>query len=69
MLNPIIDLDHSTQALDALSPELRQSIHLAYYSGFSNDQVADLLGVPVAVVAERLSEGLRGLRDALGVAA
>ena len=69
MFNPTINLDHSTDALETLSPELRQSIHLAYYSGFSNEQVADLLGVEVTVVEERLSDGLASLRDAMAVAA
>lgn len=62
-------LDHATEAIDTLSPEHRQAIHLAYYSGFSNDQVADLLGVSVDVADSRLSEGLTHLRSALRVAA
>ena len=62
-------LDHATEAIDTLSPEHRQAIHLAYYSGFSNEQVADLLGVEVTVVEERLSDGLASLRDAMAVAA
>ena len=32
-------LDHSAEALETLSPEHRQSIHLSFYSGFSNEQV------------------------------
>ena len=62
-------LDHATEAIDTLSPEHRQAIHLAYYAGFSNDQVADLLGVSVDVADSRLSEGLTHLRSALRVAA
>ncbi|MET4583928.1 DNA-directed RNA polymerase specialized sigma24 family protein [Conyzicola nivalis] len=69
MFNPTINLDHATDALDALSPEHRQSIHLSFYAGFSNDQVADLLGVPVAVVEERLHDGLASLCDAMAIAA
>lgn len=65
MHTPTIDLDHSTDALDTLSPELRQSIHLTYYSGFSNSQVADLLGVSVEVIEARVRDGLRSLREAL----
>lgn len=62
-------LDHSTEALDALSPEHRQAIHLAYYAGFTHNQVADLLGVSVDVAQTRLSEGLTHLREALRIAA
>jgi DNA-directed RNA polymerase specialized sigma24 family protein len=62
-------LDHATEAIDTLSPEHRQAIHLAYYAGFNNDQVADLLGVTPAVADSRLSEGLTHLREALRVAA
>ena len=64
-----INLDHATDALDSLDAELRQSIHLTYYSGFSNEQVADLLGVSVETIEERLSNGLRSLREALASAA
>jgi RNA polymerase sigma factor (sigma-70 family) len=69
MSNPTINLDHATEALDALSPEHRQSIHLAYYAGFSNEQVADLLGVSVETADARLHDGLANLRDVLSVAA
>ena len=69
MLNPTINLDHSTEALETLSPEHRQLIHLSYYARFSNEQVADLLGVPVDIVEERLHDGLASLRDAMAVAA
>ena len=61
--------DNATEAIDTLSPEHRQAIHLAYYAGFDNNQVADLLGVSVDVADARLSEGLSSLREALRVAA
>ena len=69
MFTPTINLDNATDALDTLAPEYRQAIHLAYYAGFNNDQVADLLGVSVDVADSRLSEGLTHLREALRVAA
>lgn len=61
MLNPTINLDHSPDALDALSPEQRQAINLSYFSGFTNDQVAGLLGVTVEVVEARLRDGFAAL--------
>lgn len=66
--NPI-DLDHAADALDTLDAELRQSIHLTYYSGFSNTQVANLLGVAPEVIEARLRTGLTSLREALDSAA
>ncbi|WP_181243399.1 sigma factor-like helix-turn-helix DNA-binding protein [Glaciihabitans tibetensis] len=64
-----INLDHATDALDSLDAELRQSIHLAFYSGFSTNQVANLLGVSVETAETRLSNGLVSLREALASAA
>ena len=61
MFNPTINLDHSPEALDALSPEQRQAINLSYFSGFSNEYVADLLGVNIEVVETRLREGFAAL--------
>jgi RNA polymerase sigma factor (sigma-70 family) len=69
MFNATINLDHATEAIDTLSPEHRQSIHLAYYAGFSTEQVADLLGVSVETADARLHDGLATLRDVLRVAA
>jgi DNA-directed RNA polymerase specialized sigma24 family protein len=45
---------HTPEELEALSPELRQSIHLVHYSGFTPEQVAGLLDVTVEVVEGRL---------------
>jgi DNA-directed RNA polymerase specialized sigma24 family protein len=61
MFNPTINLDHSPEALDALSPEQRQAINLSYFSGFTNEQVAGLLGVTVEVVEARLRGGFAAL--------
>ena len=69
MFTPTIDLDNATEAIDTLSPEHRQAIHLAYYAGFDNTQVANLLGVTADVADARLSAGLTELRDALRFAA
>lgn len=71
IIKPTIDinLDHATDALDSLDAELRQSIHLAFYAGFSNNQVADLLGVSVETAETRLADGLTSLREALASAA
>lgn len=64
-----INLDHATDALDTLDADLRQAIHLTFYSGFSTNQVADLLGVSVETADTRLTDGLASLREALASAA
>jgi DNA-directed RNA polymerase specialized sigma24 family protein len=69
MFTSPINLDHATDALDTLSPEHRQSIHLAYYGGFSTEQIAGLLGVTVEVADTRLHDGLVNLREVLRIAA
>ena len=68
-MNRTIDLENATEALESLSAQHRQSIHLSCSAGFSPEQVADLLGVPVDVAEARLDDGLRQLRAALRVAA
>lgn len=64
-----LDLDHATDALETLSAEHRQSIHLTYYSGFTQTQVADLLGVPVDTIETRLRDGMSSLKKAMAKAA
>jgi DNA-directed RNA polymerase specialized sigma24 family protein len=69
MFSATINLDHATEALDTLSPEHRQAIHLAYYGGFDTEQVAHLIGVTVEVADGRLADALASLREALHIAA
>ena len=69
MQHATINLDHATEALDALSAELRQSIHLTLYSGFTNEQVASLLGVDAETIEARVRDGLESLRETMGAAA
>jgi RNA polymerase sigma factor (sigma-70 family) len=57
-------LDDSTEALEALPADQRQSIHLVHYAGFTTTQVAELLGVPVDVINSRLADGMLRLRRA-----
>jgi RNA polymerase sigma-70 factor, ECF subfamily len=52
-------------ALGELPADQRQVIELAYFSGFSHAQIADMLGLPPGTVKGRMRLGLAKLRVAL----
>ena len=52
-------------ALDALSPEQREVIELAYYSGLSHTEIAARLGQPLGTVKTRTRLGMMKLRESL----
>ncbi|MGA9772062.1 MAG: sigma-70 family RNA polymerase sigma factor [Blastocatellia bacterium] len=52
-------------ALDSLSPEQREVIELAYYSGLSHSEIAFKLGQPLGTVKTRTRLGMMKLRDML----
>jgi RNA polymerase sigma-70 factor (ECF subfamily) len=49
-------------AVQALPPEQRQVIELAYYHGMSHSQIAEHLGWPLGTVKTRLRMGMEQLR-------
>ncbi len=53
-------------ALQDLPPDQRQVIELAYFSGFSHSQIAEMLKLPAGTVKGRMRLGLTKLRMALG---
>lgn len=53
-------------ALDELPAEQRQVIELAYFGGFSQSQIAELLELPAGTVKGRMRLGLTKLRLSLG---
>ena len=55
------------RCLDSLTELQRESIKLAYYSGYSYPQVAQLLGVALGTVKTRIRDGLIRMRDCLEV--
>ena len=55
------------RCLDSLTDLQRESINLAYYSGYSYPEVAQLLSVALGTVKTRIRDGLIRMRDCMGV--
>jgi RNA polymerase sigma-70 factor (ECF subfamily) len=53
-------------AVQALSPEHRQLIELAYYQGLSQSEIAEVLGWPLGTVKTRLRAAMERLRQEWG---
>jgi RNA polymerase sigma-70 factor, ECF subfamily len=62
-----LEAERVSRCLDGLTELQRESITLAYYSGYSYPQVASALGVALGTVKTRIRDGLKRLRDCLGV--
>jgi len=52
-------------ALASLSTKQRTVLELAYYGGYTQQEIAARLGLPIATVKSQTSEALRRLRDLL----
>ena len=53
------------EALNLLTPEQREVIELAYYSGLSHSEIAEKLKQPLGTVKTRTRLGMMKLREAL----
>lgn len=62
-----LDTERLRRCLGSLTPLQRESLTLAYYSGYTYREVAALLGVALGTVKTRMRDGLIRLRDCLGV--
>jgi RNA polymerase sigma-70 factor, ECF subfamily len=53
------------RALERLPVEQKKSIELAYFSGYTQAEIAELMGVPLGTVKGRMRIGLQKLRSML----
>lgn len=67
-VHPDIDVDDRslTQSLAKLSAEHRETLELAYYFGYSCEEVAGIMGCPVGTVKTRLYYARKRLQQMLG---
>ncbi len=64
-----LDVERVRKGMTSLTAIQREALTLAYFGGYSQSQVAELLKLPLGTVKTRIRDGLIGLRDALGVEA
>ena len=49
--------------LSKLKEDLRQVLELAYFSGYTQDEISDILKIPLGTVKTRVRTGLKQLRE------
>ena len=64
-----LDVERVRRGMASLTAIQREALTLAYFGGYTQSQVAELLKLPLGTVKTRIRDGLIGLRDALGVEA
>ncbi len=62
-----LEREQVRSCLGTLTDLQRESVTLAYYSGYTYREVAELLQVPLGTVKTRMRDGLIRMRDCLGV--
>lgn len=55
------------RALSSLPEAQREAITLAYYGGYSQSEIAAMVGAPLGTIKTRMRDGLTKLRSAMGV--
>ena len=62
-----IESERVKEAMKRLTELQRQAVSLAYFGGYSHNEVSQMLKVPIGTVKTRLRDGMIRLRDELGV--
>jgi RNA polymerase sigma-70 factor, ECF subfamily len=62
-----VEHERVRRCLGSLTELQREAVTLAYYGGYTYQQVAGLLGVALGTVKTRMRDGLIRLRDCMGV--
>ena len=62
-----VDAETARVAMDALPPEQKQVLELAYFGGLSHSEIAAQVAAPIGTVKGRIRLGLDRLRVAMGV--
>ncbi|MGI8855383.1 MAG: RNA polymerase sigma factor [Thermomicrobiales bacterium] len=61
----VLETERGRQAMARLPPEQRQVVDLVYYGGYTHQEIADHVGVPLGTVKGRLRLALVKLRASL----
>ncbi len=64
-----MEVQQVRRALGGLTDLQREAVQLAYYGGYTQREVSELLDVPLGTIKTRLRDGLIRLRDEMGVSA
>jgi len=64
-----IEAEGVAAALSKLPEAQREALTLAYYGGYSQSEIAALVGAPLGTIKTRMRDGLSRLRSEMGVTA
>lgn len=64
-----IEGEKAVDALAGLPEAQKEALVLAYYGGYSQNEIAVLVGAPLGTIKTRMRDGLIRLRSAMGVTA